>query len=212
MTVKDVGHTKIRSLQCYNQMIALAQTGATWGECARFIQERGEMKKIQLRSVEQAVRRYFEENPGLAVTKDPALARAIDLKHGGDLPGYIIKLRDKVEDHIDVLTEMERLYGLQRERVLEYRDQEQKGKEVGASLRAEIKVAIRMLGDIAKLQMDLEIIEKAPTRIDARVAQWKQLDIGTQLLELVKDRPEMAKLLESPEAIKEMLRGELIED
>lgn len=212
MAKQDVAHTRIRALKCYDQLVALGETGATFGELARFIQEQGEMRDMKPRSREQAVRRYAEAHPGLFVTKDPALARAIDLKHGGDPPDYIVKLRDAVEDHIDTLTEMESLYKIQKERVLEYRAKEEEGESVGASLRAEIKVAIRALGDIAKLQMDMEIIEKAPTGIDVRVAHLKRLDVGAQLLELMAGKPELAKLLESPEAIKEMLRGELIED
>lgn len=212
MSAKDTSHTRIRSLKCYEQVIALVQTGATFGRAAQFIFEQGEMTKMKARSREQAVRRFFEDHPELAVTKDPAVARAIDLKHNGDLPGYITKLRDKAENHIDSLSEMEKLYQIQYERVLEYRKKEQEGEAVGTSLRAEIKVALQMLSNIAGLQMDLEILEKAPTRIDARVAQWKQLDVGAQLLELIAGKPEMAKLLGSPDAIKEMLRGELIED
>lgn len=212
MSRQDTGHTKFRSLKCFDGAVAVIQAGGTYGDVAKFIEEQGEMRGLKLRSKEQAARRFFEDHPELAVTKDPALARAIDLKHGGEPPGYIVKLRDAAEDHIDTLTEMETLYKIQKDRVLEYRDKEKEGESVGSSLRAEIKVAIRVLGDIARLQMDLEIVDKAPTGIDVRVAHLKRLDIGAQLLELVAGKPEMAKLLESPDALKEMLRGELIGD
>lgn len=212
MATKDVGHTRIRSLKCYDQLIALIQAGGTYGDGARFIKDQGEMKNLKTRSAEQAVRRFFEDHPELGVTKDPALARAIDLKYGGDPPGYIVKLRDGVEDHIDALAEMEALYEIQKDRVLEYREKETEGESVGSALRAEIKVALQMLREISGVQMDLAIVERVPARLDARVAHRKQLDVSTQLAELISGQPEVAKLLESPEAIKDMLRGELIED
>lgn len=214
MTTKDTAHTKIRSLsdECHDQMVALAKTGASFGRLAKFVQEQGKMGNIDVRSVEQAIRRYADDNPGLFVTKDPALARAIDLKHGGEPPGYIVKLRDAVADHIDTVAEMGKLYELQYERVLEYRAKEQEGEEVGSSLRAEIKVALQILRDVSGLQMDLEIVKKVPAELDVRFAHLKQLDVSAQLAELLAGKPEIAKLLESPEAIKEMLRGELIED
>jgi hypothetical protein len=218
MKTKDIGHTRTRSLppELAEQVIALRQSGASDEECGRFIQKQGKWLDIQPRSAAQAIRRYFDANPSLAVTKDPVMAKAIDLYHDGEPPRYITKYRDAVEDHIDVLTEMETLYGVQRGRVLEYREKEKGGKSVGTDVRAEIKVALKMLVDIGALQMDINVLERVPTRLDARVAKMEQFDIGRHLLELSKEDPKLAKelagLLQSPEAMKEMLRGELIDD
>lgn len=213
---KDIGHTKFRGLKCKDEVIALRQSGASDGECAQFIFEQGEWPNMLPRSREQAVRRYFNDNPELAVTKDPVMAKAIDLYHNGEPPRYITKYRDAVEDHIDVLSEMEGLWEIQKNRIYDLRDKEIKKEEVGVGLRAEIKVGLKMLVDIAGLQMDTAVLEKVPARFEGRVAKMEQFDIGRHLLELSKEDPALAKelagLLQSPEAMKEMLRGELIED
>jgi hypothetical protein len=224
----DIADTKFKSLRCFDRAITLRQTGATNADVARFIESEGDAWwPAGSRTGEQAVRRFFLRNPELAVTKDPVLAQSIEKKWDGSPPTYITKLRDQVESSLDALVEMECLYTMQKRRIEVLFDKEEEGERVGTALRAEMTLGMRMLNDVARLQMDTGVLTKEPTKIDARIAQYSKLDVGRELLtvlthpelrkvlrdgEMLEDYPELQGLLESPEGVKERIRRGLIED
>ena len=224
----DIAHTKFKSLRCYENALALRRSGANNADVARFIEGEGEAWwPAGARTGEQAVRRFFLDNPELGVTNDPELALSIEKKWDGKPPTYITKLRDQVESSLDALAEMESLYGMQKRRIEVLFDREEEGERVGTALRAEMTLGMRMLNDVAKLQMETGVLTREPTKIDARIAQWSQVNVGKELLtvlthpelrkvlrdgEMLEDYPELQSLLESPEGIKEKIRRGLIED
>jgi len=211
-------------------MIAYRKSGANNAMCAKFIEEQGEAWwPAGSRSGEQAVRRFFLDNPELGVTNDPELAMSIEKKWDGKPPTYITKLRDRVESSLDALAEMECLYGMQKRRIEVLFGKEEEGDRVGTALRAEMTLGMRMLNDVARLQMDTDVLKRTPMK--HQIAEYHQLDVSRELFalltnpkfreavpmpllhEIFADSPQLQNLLEAPpEGVKERIRRGLIED
>lgn len=210
-------HSRIKALKCFEEVKKRLGAGETYGKVAQYVHGQGEMIDLDLRSVEQAIRRFAKAYPGLVLTKDPVQARAIEVLHG-ETPKYIQEWQEGLTERLDALWEMENLYRAQLGRVIrlvlaEEEEAAENKKYILQELRPELKQVFQMAKDVAGLQMDLNILERAPTRLDARVAKYEQkLDLGQVLLELLKDSPDELKGLLQEDKLKELARLELLEE
>lgn len=228
MTRRDIKHTRIRKLNCYDDVMALVRGGARPSTIARYIREDcKEMLDVGHRSVEQAVRRFIASlPPGTVLTLEPEVAKAIDLD-GYRSPNYIAKMRKQMEEGLDSLKEMGGLIRVQIERIeklLEVEAQVPFGLE---SVRREIKMAHDMLLNYVKVEMDLGIRHKQAFRADIHSTQRIEAGVGENMLQLLMSRgfnvqklleggndvveAEFVKLLSEPGDMKKLLREGLIE-
>ena len=210
-------HSRIKALKCFEEVKKRLGAGETYGKVAQHVHEQGEMIDLDLRSVEQAIRRFAKAYPGLVLTKDPIQARAIEVLHG-ETPKYIQEWQEGLKDRLDALWEMENLYRAQLRRVVrlmiaEEEEAEENKKYLLQAVRPELKQVFQMAKDVAGLQMDLGYLDRKPAGLDVRMAKYEQkLDLGQVLLELLKDSPDELKGLLQEDKLKELARLELLEE
>lgn len=210
-------HSRVKALRCLEEVKKRLSAGETYGKVSRYIHEQDEMVDLDLRSVEQAIRRFAKAYPGLVLTKDPIQARSIELLHG-ETPKYIQEWQEGLMERLDALWEMENLYRAQLGRVIrlvlaEEEEAEGNKKYVLQELRPELKQVFQMAKDVAGLQMDLGYLEKVPARFEGWVSkEEKKLDLTQVILEMLKDSPDELKGLLQEDKLKELARLELLEE
>jgi hypothetical protein len=173
-----------------------------------------------------AVRRFIRDAPpGLVLTPDPVVAKTIDLKTKAP-PAYVEKMREQMEEGLDVLTEKERLYYVQKERLMRMIEHEKEAPPVSLkSIRYEIELADKMLTELGKFQMDLGVVKRVPMAADIRMLQRAEVDVGRNMLQILMAKgldvegilaggvvdAEGVKLLTEPGGMKKVLREGLID-
>ena len=148
---------KLKALSCYQEMYDRICAGWPIAQVARFIQqERNEYTEITQRGLEQQLVEFRKQMPpGDLVQKR--------------FPELYDKAKDKVEEGIDELAELEDLYRIQMARIkIDYATE--KGiKKLLPSMTGEIREARQILETITNLKMDLGVLDRARRGVDVNV-------------------------------------------
>jgi|GEM_PF-6092461 len=225
MSKKDTKSHKVKGLFCYDDVMAMIRAGAGPAIIARYVQEDArEMLDVNRRSCEQAIRRFIADlPPGIALTRDPKVAEVIDLKKP---PKYVERLREAVEEGLNILVEQEELYRKQLARVEQFMMVESKLLRPIESLRKEIELACKILTDYAKIALDTGVMTRVPMQADFTMKRRNEVDVGANLLQLLMQKgldvdsmlksgeiveADFVKLLSSPEDMKKVIREGLID-
>jgi hypothetical protein len=157
-----------------------------WGlrELARFIQEeRKEYTEISRTGLEQQLLEFRKAVPaGHLVQKR--------------FPKVYDDARDKVQEGIDELNELEELYRIQMHRIGVDFGNEKKIKKLMPSMTSEIREARQLLESMANLKMELGLSSRASKSVDVNV------EVEAKLTEDVAEfaNPAVQQVLEDPES------------
>lgn len=148
---------KLKALSCYQEMYDRICAGWPIAQVARFIQQdRNEYTEISQRGLEQQLVEFRKQMPpGDLVQKR--------------FPELYDKAKDRVEEGIDELAELEDLYRIQMARIkIDYATE--KGiKKLLPSMTGEIREARQILETITNLKMDLGVLDRARRGVDVNV-------------------------------------------
>lgn len=161
---RDEGFQKLRSLRCFQEVYERLLAG--WGapELARFIQEdRTEYGHASRISLVQVLQRFRNTIP-------PAQFAA------QRMPGEIHKAVEEVDEGIDALKELEKLYKIQMERINLDLANERQIKTTLPKMTQEMRVAKEILGGITDLRMDLGLNQRHLG--ESSVAVTVQVDVA----------------------------------
>lgn len=147
--------TKLRSLDCFNELDAKIKAGVAVEEVARWLQkDMFQMTDIQLDSLKRQLYRYKASLP-------PA-----ELLKATEEPLYVRQAVEKLERGFNELEELEKLYLLQLKRISTDAQTENKINKLFKGTNKEIELASNLLEKILKLKMELGILEKSPDRLE----------------------------------------------
>lgn len=154
---RDEGLTKLRSLKCFNEVHERVLSGWAPSELARFIQEtRNEYGHANRISLMQVLQRYRDSIPPAQL-----LAKR--------MPQAFQKAAEEVEEGVDELKELNKLYRLQMGRIDIDLLTEKKINKLMPTMTQEVRVAAELLGKIADLKMDLGLSTRHLGQVDAEV-------------------------------------------
>ena len=115
------------------------------------------------------------------------------------MPEEIIKAKEKLGAGVDILSEMESLYSIQKDRIeLDYKTEKKLGK-LFKTTGNEIAIASQLLRDLAQLRIDLGL-DKADAQIDDTTRQRLINDFGLRY-----GKESVAKVLNDSKAVSKIL-------
>lgn len=154
---RDEGFQALRRLRCFNEVFERLKAGWAPSELARFIQDdRSEYTHATRPALMQIIQRFRDTIPP---------AQLFNTR----IPDKFIEAKKEVEEGIDELKEMEKLYRLQMERISIDCKNEQNIKKLMPTMTQEIRVARELLAGIADLKMDLGLTTRAGEKVDVNV-------------------------------------------
>lgn len=154
---KATAEDKIRALSRYPEVHDKLISGWSVPDIARFIQEEcKEMTSLSRKQMEAAVQR-FRQNMSPAD------------KAGKLLPAVVQNAAKEIEQGLDELAELERLYGLQLERINRGLEVERAVKLNGNTLGQEFRIAKEIIDASAKLKQSLGLYNNAPREVNVNV-------------------------------------------
>lgn len=155
---RDEGFQSVRRLKCFNEVFERLKAGWAPSELARFIQDdRGEYGHATKTALMQVLQRFKDTIP-------PAQLFSTRI------PEAFHEAKKEVEEGLDELKEMEKLYRLQMERIQIDRSNEKQSKKLIATMTQEIRVARELLTGIADLKMDLGLTTRAGENVNVNVS------------------------------------------
>lgn len=148
---------RLRSLKCYDEVYKRICAGWPATQLARFIQEeRNEYTQASQKQLERLLREFRQKiPPGDLVAKR--------------FPEVFEDAKDKIEQGLDEIAELEELYRIQMHRVGIDLVTETKINKLLPSMTSEIKEARQILESLAELKMDLGIHQRAANKVDVNV-------------------------------------------
>lgn len=156
---RTTGQPRIRNLKCYQEVYGRILDGWTLNEIAKFIQEiRKEATDITRAGLITALQEFRASIPPAELTKKrltPVFTKAVK----------------EIEEGIDELAELERLYKLQMSRIEIDVATEKKIKKLMPSTGQEVRIAKEILSSYADLKMDLGLSKRhiGQMQVDARL-------------------------------------------
>lgn len=153
------GQSRIRNLKCFQEVYDRILDGWTLNEVAKFIQDiKKELTDLTPGALVQALQDFRGTIPPAELTKKR-------------LTPVFNKAKAKVEEGIDELAEMERLYKLQMDRIEIDVATEKKIKKLMPSTGQEVRIAKEVLSAYADLKMDLGLSKRhiGQMQVDARL-------------------------------------------
>lgn len=153
------GQPRVRNLKCYQEVYERIIDGWTLNEVAKFIQEiRKEATDITRAGLIATLQDFRASIPPAELTKKR-------------MTPVFNKAKQEVEEGIDELAELERLYKLQMTRIEIDFETEKKIKKLMPSTGQEVRIAKEILSSYADLKMDLGLSKRhiGQMQVDARV-------------------------------------------
>lgn len=178
--------TKLRACSCFAEAHERILQGWPLAEVARFIQEENqEYTDVEPESLVAQLKEYRS-------TLDPALLASVRL------PKPIIQAAKKVEKGLDELDALEKLYGLQMERIDIDLNVEKSIKKLIPTMTQEVRVAREILQTYADLKMDLGLSKRhiGQIEVDTHVVAEVTAKYG---------KPSVTKVMASPESRRKVL-------
>jgi hypothetical protein len=150
---------KLRLMTCFKEVYERVLAGWPLTEIARFVQEdRSEYMHVSRTALVQMLTRFRDSlPPGELVSRR--------------IPETFEKVAEHVEETLDELKELEKLYKLQMERISVDFETEKKIHKLMPTMTQEVRVARELLGAIADLKMDLGINARqlGQVNVDAKI-------------------------------------------
>lgn len=151
---RDTRFPRLRRLDCFDEIKTRIKAGHSPTKIAEWLQEeKGVLEDAAREGVVKMIRSYRETFADTELIQDR-------------IPEVFEKAADRVHHSIDELTELEKLYQLQMERVQIDVDLERKFNKLLPSVTQEIRTAREILGSIAELKMDLGINDRNLGKVD----------------------------------------------
>lgn len=139
----SVSFRKLRAMQCYQEVHRRVCLGLSLWDIARFIQnECGEYKDVTLASLKLQLSNYRK-----ALPPGELISKRMPVEHKRAL--------DAVEQGIDEVKELEKLFWIQMERVNIDLARERQYKQLTPTMNQEMRTAREILSSLAELKMDL---------------------------------------------------------
>lgn len=179
-TGRDEGFQKLRSMRCFQEVYDRMISGWAMSELARFIQEdRNEYGHATRVGLMQILQRFRDTIPP---------AQLLQRR----MPHAFHEAAKEVEEGIDELKELERLYRLQMDRIDIDLKTEKKINKLMPTMTQEVRVARELLGAIADLKMDLGLNTRHIGQVDveARLEADIQAKYGKDSIKKVMESPE----------------------
>lgn len=179
---------KLRALRCYEEMYERMCSGWSIAELARFVQdEREEYKEISRGGLIEQLKAFRKTVPaGHLVQKR--------------FPEVFDEAKEKVEQSINELQELEELYRIQMHRIGTDFAIEKNLKKLMPSMTSEIREARQLLETIANLKMEMGVTARATLKhahqvnvdgtIEAHIPEGLAADYGNPAVKAVLDDPE----------------------
>jgi len=177
---------KLRSLKCFDEVHQHILEGWPVSKVAEWVQEeRKEYTEASREGLTSMLRKYRDSIPPAQLIRD-------------QIPRKFIHAAEQVDESLDELSELERLYMLQMDRIgLEMKTERAIGK-LFPSMTQEIRTAREILSTIAELKMDLGVNSRKIGR----------LDVNAELVAKVESQgaaPQVAVVLANPESRQRLL-------
>ena len=176
---RDEGFQALRRLRCFSEVHERLLAGWSVSELARFIQDdRSEYGHASRQGLMQVLQRYRDSIPPAQLMR-----RA--------MPKEFEDAKKQVDEGLDALNEMRKLYRLQMDRIAIGWNNEQNIKILLPTMTQEIRVAREVLTGIADLEMDLGLVTKAADEVNVNVNVSADLGkYGKKSIETVMNDPE----------------------
>jgi hypothetical protein len=183
---------KLRSLACYQEVYERICAGWPLAQVARFIQEeRREYTEISRRGLEQQLTEFRKQMPpGDLVQKR--------------FPEVFDKAKEKVEQSIDELAELEELYRIQMHRIGVDFATEKGIRKLLPSMTAEIREARSILKDLADLKLEMGVLGRAPKGVDVNVGVEVEATLAEGVMAQFGDEA-VQKVLQDPESRRKVM-------
>jgi hypothetical protein len=177
---------RIHSLKCFTDVQEMITTGWPLAEIAKYVQktkhESTDIEELSLIYILQAYRRSL---PATTLVAKP-------------LPHAFRKAVQRVEDGLDVMAEMEKLYSIQMKRIEIDHDLEQKAKKLIPSMTQEVREARSILESVQKMKHDLGL--------DPRHLGTLQIEGGaSEEVQTRYGKASVRRVLEDPQASRKVL-------
>jgi hypothetical protein len=178
-------HKRIKSLECFTEVHEMVITGWALGDIAKHIQQlKGESDDITEDALIFSLGEYRKDlPPGVLVQKT--------------LPAVFTQAVTQLNDGLDALEEMEKLYRIQMKRVnIDHAMEVQIGKLL-PNMTAEIRMARDILESYAEMEMDLGLVERRLGRVDVGAEELSQAaaHYGKESVKNVLDSPQSRRKL-----------------
>ena len=176
---------KLRAMRCFDLVYERIRQGWPMTEVARYIQEdRQEYTDVSSAAL-IAILGDFRKTipPGELVAKR--------------MPDVMVEAKERIEEALDEVEELEKLYRMQMDRVSMEVATEKKINKLLPSMNSEIKEARQILESIATLKMEMGIKTRAPVQHNVDVEVHERL--GADLTQKFGSAA-AAKVLESAES------------
>ena len=174
---------RLRSLDCFKEIHDMICTGWPLSEVAKFIQknrkEYTDIEEISLVWILNAYRKSLPPTDLVAPTMGPTFEKAAQ----------------KVRDGLDVLAEMEKLYGIQMKRIEIDHAIELKVKKLFPTMTQEVKAARELLESYQRIKQDLGLDER----------HLGTLTVSTDEVATRYGKPGVRKALENPQSRRKLL-------
>ena len=183
---RDTGHHRVRTLVCFQEVYDRILDGWPLSEVARFIHEvKKEALDLGRSGLVAALQDYRKTIPPAELVKKR-------------LTPVFIEAAKEVEEGIDELQELEKLYKLQMGRISIDLKNEQNIKKLLPTTGQEVRVAREILSNYADLKMDLGLSKR----------HLGQMDVEARLMADVAvryNKPEVQTVLSNPQSRKKVL-------
>jgi hypothetical protein len=183
---RDPAHHRVRTLLCFQEVYDRILDGWPISEIARFVQEvKKEATDLTRHGLVAALQDYRKTIPPAELMKKRLSKTYTDAAN-------------EVEEGLDELKELEKLYRLQMKRIGIDVKNEENIKKLLPSTGQEVRIAREVLSNIADLKMDLGLSKR----------HLGQMDVEARLMADVAvryNKPEVQTVLSSPQSRKKLL-------
>lgn len=201
-TSREPGQGRIRKLQCFEEVYDRILEGWPMSEVARFVQDvKKEATDLTRGGLMQALHEFRQTIPAAELTK-----RRIS-------PVFVDAVKE-VEEGLDELKEIEKLYKLQMRRIEIDVQNEKNIKKLLPTTGQEVRIAKEILSTYADLKMDLGLSKRhlGQMDVDARVMADVALRYNkTEVRAVMEDAQSRKKVLSLVERLMSKSAGTLVE-
>lgn len=183
---RDPGQSRIRKLKCFPEVYDRILDGWPLSEIARFVHDiKKELLDLTRTGLIGALQEFRATIPASELTKKR-------------LPTVFMNAVEKVESGLDELSELEKLYRLQMNRIAIDVQNEKNIKKLLPTTGQEVRIAREILSNYADLKMDLGLSKRhlGQMEVDARVVA----DVAVRY-----NKPEVESVLNDAQARKKVL-------
>jgi hypothetical protein len=179
---RDEGYQKLRTLKCFREVHERILAGWEPAAIARFVQnDRNEYTHATQVSLAQVIQRYRDTIPPAELLKTR-------------MPKAFEEAKAEVDEGLDELKEMEKLYKLQMKRIGIALTVEEESKRLMPNVTQDVRTAREILAGYADLKMDLGLSARAGEKVDVNVNVTTDASrYGKKSVERVMNNPELRR-------------------